>query len=217
MQRIWDFRSQFVNQTTSTLGRASDSPTVLQNNTVLRGGYGMCFLFHDDNAINNTQNTVPFIASQSSNNTTPAPAFTLANFYQGQPVVAPNTTGAVCPFWLCCEFLFDAERYFHGPRCAKHQHLGVERCGTTSIRKQAVSRRYLCRKQDHTHAAGLPDQRSESRPWSRAKPPPAAAVGHHQLLEVCRKRELQFVADKILKPATLMEPPSSFPTPTRSA
>jgi hypothetical protein len=59
---------------------------------------GMFFLFPDDNAINNTQSTVPFIASQSLNNTTPAPTFTLANFYQGQPVVAPNTTGAVCPF-----------------------------------------------------------------------------------------------------------------------
>ena len=71
------------------------SPTT---NTVLRGGYGMFFLFPDDNAINNTQNTVPFIASQSLNNTTTIPTFTLADFYQGQPVVAPNTAGAVCAF-----------------------------------------------------------------------------------------------------------------------
>lgn len=71
------------------------SPTT---NTVLRGGYGIFFLFPDDNAINNTQNTVPFIASQSLNNTTGAPAFTLADFYQGQPVVAPNSSGAVCSF-----------------------------------------------------------------------------------------------------------------------
>jgi hypothetical protein len=68
------------------------------NNTVLRGGYGIFFLFPDDNAINNTQNTVPFIASQSLNNTIPAPTLTLADFYQGQPVVAPNTAGAVCAF-----------------------------------------------------------------------------------------------------------------------
>lgn len=71
------------------------SPTT---NTVLRGAYGIFFLFPDDNAINNTQNTVPFIASQSLNNTTTTPTYTLADFYQGQPVVAPNTTGAVCSF-----------------------------------------------------------------------------------------------------------------------
>ena len=70
----------------------------VSNNTVLRGGYGMFYLFPDDNAINNTQNTVPFIASQSLNNTTAVPTYTLADFYQGQPVVAPNTGGAVCPF-----------------------------------------------------------------------------------------------------------------------
>jgi hypothetical protein len=70
----------------------------VRKDTVLRGGYGMFFLFPDDNAINNTQNTVPFIASQSINNAKPTPTRTLADFYQGQPVVAPNTTGAVCAF-----------------------------------------------------------------------------------------------------------------------
>lgn len=68
------------------------------NSTVLRGGYGIFFLFPDDNAINNTQNTVPFIATQTLNNTTPTPTYRLANYYQGQPVVAPNTSGAVCSF-----------------------------------------------------------------------------------------------------------------------
>ncbi|WP_035356731.1 TonB-dependent receptor [Edaphobacter aggregans] len=71
----------------------------ITTNTVLRGGYGIFYLFPDDNAINNTQNTVPFIASQSLNNTTPAPTFTLADFYQGQPVVAPNPKpGTPCSF-----------------------------------------------------------------------------------------------------------------------
>ncbi len=71
----------------------------LNGNTVVRGGYGIFFLFPDDNAINNTQNTVPFIASQSLNNTTPAPTYTLADFYQGQPVVAPNPSpGRPCSF-----------------------------------------------------------------------------------------------------------------------
>jgi hypothetical protein len=65
--------------------------------TVVRGAYGMFFLFPDDNSINNTQNTVPFVASQTVNNTT-TPTLTFANFYSGQAIVAPNTSGAVCSF-----------------------------------------------------------------------------------------------------------------------
>jgi len=71
----------------------------INSNTVVRGGYGIFYLFPDDNAINNTQNTVPFIASQSLNNTTPKPTYTLADFYQGQPVVAANPKpGTSCAF-----------------------------------------------------------------------------------------------------------------------
>jgi hypothetical protein len=73
----------------------------ITNNTVLRGAYGIFYLFPDDNAINNTQNTVPFIASQTLNNTATTPTYTLADFYQGQPVVAPNPTpGKACPFGI---------------------------------------------------------------------------------------------------------------------
>jgi hypothetical protein len=68
-------------------------------NTVLRGGYGVFFLFPDDNTINNTQNTVPFIASQTLNDTTSVPTHTLANYYQGQPIVAANPApGVACSF-----------------------------------------------------------------------------------------------------------------------
>lgn len=70
----------------------------ISGNTVIRGGYGIFFLFPDNNAINNTQNTVPFIASQTLNNTTSKPTYTLGDYYQGQPIVAPNTAGAVCSF-----------------------------------------------------------------------------------------------------------------------
>jgi hypothetical protein len=67
--------------------------------TVLRGAFGIFFLFPDDNAINNTQNTVPFIASQTQNNTTPEPTYTLGNYYLGQPIVTANPNPeAPCPF-----------------------------------------------------------------------------------------------------------------------
>jgi hypothetical protein len=70
-----------------------------KGDTVLRGAYGVFFLFPDDNAINNTQNSIPFVASQTQNNTKPAPTYTLGNFYQGQPIISPNPTpGAICPF-----------------------------------------------------------------------------------------------------------------------
>jgi Carboxypeptidase regulatory-like domain len=60
-----------------------------KGNTVIRGGYGMFFMFVDDNYINNTQNTVPFIAAQTVNNTSPA-TYTFANFFGTQPLAAPN-------------------------------------------------------------------------------------------------------------------------------
>jgi len=67
--------------------------------TVVRAGYGMFFLFVDDNGINNSQNTVPFIATQTTNNTTPTPTLTLADFYQGQPIVSANPNpGQACSF-----------------------------------------------------------------------------------------------------------------------
>ncbi len=66
--------------------------------TVLRGGYGVFYLFPDNNAINNTQNVVPFVASQTVNNTKPTPSLTFGNFYSSQPIVAANTTGATCSF-----------------------------------------------------------------------------------------------------------------------
>ena len=53
--------------------------------TVIRGGYGMFFLFVDNNGINNSQNSVPFVATQTVNNTAGTPTYTLGNFYQGQP------------------------------------------------------------------------------------------------------------------------------------
>lgn len=69
--------------------------------TVLRAGYGMFFLFVDDNGINNSQNSVPFVATQTVNNTTGTPStptYTLADFYQGQPIASANTSGQVCSF-----------------------------------------------------------------------------------------------------------------------
>jgi hypothetical protein len=70
-----------------------------KGNTVVRGAYGIFFLFPDDNAINNTQNSVPFIASQTSNNAKGVPTVTFGNFYAGQPIVAPNPNpGAACSF-----------------------------------------------------------------------------------------------------------------------
>ena len=67
-------------------------------NTVFRGAYGVFYIFPDNNAINNTQNVVPFVASQTVNNTKPTPTLTFGNFYSSQPIVAANTSGAVCSF-----------------------------------------------------------------------------------------------------------------------
>ncbi len=65
---------------------------------VIRAGYGIYYAFPDTNAINNSENVVPFNGTQTVNNTTPTPTLTFGNFFQGQPIVAPNSSGAVCSF-----------------------------------------------------------------------------------------------------------------------
>ena len=70
-----------------------------RGDTVIRGAYGMFYLFVDDNAINNTMNTVPFVALQTLNNTTPTPTYNFANYFQSQPIVAANPNpSAPCSF-----------------------------------------------------------------------------------------------------------------------
>jgi hypothetical protein len=69
-----------------------------KGNTVFRSGYGMFYMFVDDNGINNSQNSVPFIAAQTLNNTSSA-SYTFANFFASQPLASSNTNPTVvCPF-----------------------------------------------------------------------------------------------------------------------
>ncbi|HTZ58375.1 MAG TPA: carboxypeptidase regulatory-like domain-containing protein [Acidobacteriaceae bacterium] len=67
---------------------------------VVRSGYGIFYGYPDDNNINNSQNSVPFIASQTVNNTgTTPPQLTFGNFYQSTPIVSPNPhPGQPCSF-----------------------------------------------------------------------------------------------------------------------
>ena len=66
----------------------------------IRSAYGIFYVFPDDNLINNTEGSVPFIASQTVINDIPpaSPSRTFGNFFLGQPVVVANATGQVCPF-----------------------------------------------------------------------------------------------------------------------
>jgi hypothetical protein len=66
---------------------------------VVRSAYGIIYNFPDDNALNNTETSVPFIATQTVNNSTPVPNFTFGDSFQGTPIVAPNPhPGQACPF-----------------------------------------------------------------------------------------------------------------------
>jgi len=64
----------------------------------VRGGYGIYYAFPDTNAINNSENVVPFNGTQTVFNTRPAPTLTFGNYFLGQPLVTPNSSGAVCSF-----------------------------------------------------------------------------------------------------------------------
>jgi hypothetical protein len=71
------------------------------NNWVVRSGYGIFYAFPDDNLINNTAETVPFTALQTVFNDRPpaAPTLTFGNFFQGEPIAAPNPNpGQPCSF-----------------------------------------------------------------------------------------------------------------------
>ncbi|HEY3838380.1 MAG TPA: TonB-dependent receptor [Bryobacteraceae bacterium] len=67
----------------------------------IRSAYGIFYVFPDDNLINNTEGSVPFIASQTVITDLPpaVPTRTFGDFFLGQPVFAPNPTpGQTCPF-----------------------------------------------------------------------------------------------------------------------
>ena len=65
----------------------------------MRSGYGIFFGYPDDNNINNTQNSVPFIASQTVNNAGTPPQLTLGNMFQSTPIVSANPSpGKPCSF-----------------------------------------------------------------------------------------------------------------------
>jgi hypothetical protein len=66
---------------------------------VLRSAYGVFYDFPDDNALNNTETAVPFVAAQTINNTKPTPTLTIGDYFQGQPIVGPNPNpGSQCAF-----------------------------------------------------------------------------------------------------------------------
>ena len=69
-------------------------------NTVVRGAYGIYQLFTDLGTINNEVATVPFIAAATVSNDRPplAPTRIWADYFQGQPNVTANTSGAQCSF-----------------------------------------------------------------------------------------------------------------------
>jgi Carboxypeptidase regulatory-like domain/TonB dependent receptor len=72
-------------------------------NWVLRANYGLFFVFPDDNLINNTITSVPFVASQTVFNTvgSTGPTSTLGNFFGSQPIATGNPNpGTPCSFGL---------------------------------------------------------------------------------------------------------------------
>ena len=71
------------------------------NNTVIRSGFGIFYLFPDGGNINNFVATVPFVAATTIFNDRPPlkPTRTWADFFLGQPNVAANPSpGQACSF-----------------------------------------------------------------------------------------------------------------------
>ncbi len=69
--------------------------------TVIRLAYGIFYSFPDTNLLDNTVATIPFVAQQTTFNDRPpaAPTRTLADYFQGAPLAAPNPSpGKTCGF-----------------------------------------------------------------------------------------------------------------------
>jgi hypothetical protein len=69
------------------------------NKLVVRGAYGIFPVFIDTNLAINWTKAPPFLISQTVNNglTGTTPTYNWADPFQGQSIVAPNTTGKPCP------------------------------------------------------------------------------------------------------------------------
>jgi Carboxypeptidase regulatory-like domain len=72
-----------------------------KGNWVVRGGYGLFYLFPDDNLINNSSQVPIFVANQTVVNTVGAtgPQLTMANFFGNVPIASANPNpGQPCSF-----------------------------------------------------------------------------------------------------------------------
>ena len=69
-------------------------------NWVIRGAYGIFYVFPDNNTFNSSVGVVPFQAAQTINNNVGAPQLTLGNFFGNVPIVnpTPNPPGNTCAF-----------------------------------------------------------------------------------------------------------------------
>ena len=67
------------------------------NKFVVRSAFGLFPIFFDTNVSQFATQSPPFLVAQTVNNPAGKPAFNWANPFQGQPIIAPNTSNAVCP------------------------------------------------------------------------------------------------------------------------
>jgi hypothetical protein len=64
---------------------------------VVRSAFGLFPIFFDTNVSQFATQSPPFLVAQTVNNPAGKPAFTWANPFQGQPIISPNSTNAICP------------------------------------------------------------------------------------------------------------------------
>lgn len=64
---------------------------------VIRSAFGLFPIFFDTNVAQFAAESPPFLVAQTVNNPAGTPAFNWANPFQGQPIIAPNTSNAICP------------------------------------------------------------------------------------------------------------------------
>ncbi len=143
---------------------------------VIRGAYGIFYTFPDQNPVDNTVATVPFVAVATVFNDRPplTPTRTWANFFLGQPNVSPNPNpGQPCPFGFAALFcatpnVDSADLNFH-TTYSQQWNLSVQRQITS---KTSLDIAYVGNKTTHAN---------QNSSWNDPLPGPGAIQNRRPL------------------------------------
>lgn len=93
-----------------------------KDDTVVRAAYGLFPIYFDSNMSLQWTKVVPFEVTQTVSNGS-RPTFNFQDPFNGQPIVAPNTSGAICPGTTVAYASCLTPNVFSAPRNLQHTYM----------------------------------------------------------------------------------------------